>query len=122
MRGKRPSLGAIVWWAILSALVLCSTPRPAQAQANPQSKAERKPSSITGCIDEENGRYVLVDDRELKPVADLEADGFPQEGFAKYLGKKVSVRGTSSPGEIRPLVKVRSIEPISETCAPQQHP
>ena len=77
---------------------------------------------MTGCIDEDNGRYILVDDRELKPIADLQAEGFPTEGFAKHVGHKVIVRGISSPGENRPLFKVRSIETVSETCAPQQHP
>lgn len=77
---------------------------------------------MTGCIDEDSGRYILVDDRELKPIADLQAEGFPTEGFAKHVGHKVIVRGISSPGEIRPLFKVRSIETVSETCAPQQHP
>jgi hypothetical protein len=76
---------------------------------------------MTGCIDEDNGRYILVDEKELKPIADLEADGFPTEGFAKHMGHKVTVRGTSNPGPARPLFKVRSIETISETCAPQQN-
>ena len=64
---------------------------------------------------------MLVDDRELKPIADLMADGFPTEGFAKHMGHKVTVRGESTPGEARPLFKVRSIETVSETCAPQQY-
>jgi hypothetical protein len=51
-------------------------------------------------------------------VADLEADGFPTEGFAKHVGHKVTVRGTSNPANTRPVFKVRSIETISETCAP----
>ena len=77
---------------------------------------------MTGCIDEDNGSYLLVDDRDLKPIADLEADGFPPEEFARYMGHKVTVRATSKPGAARPLFKVRSIETVSETCAPQQNP
>jgi hypothetical protein len=122
MRGLTKSLGVVSsCWAILSAaLVAGITPRPICAQTNPQSKTAPKTTSISGCIDEDNGRYILVDDRELKPIADLEADGFPTEGFAKHMGHKVIVRGTSNPGEIRPLFKVRSIETVSETCAPQK--
>ena len=60
----------------------------------------------------------LVDDRNLSPAADLEADGFPTEGFAKHVGHKVTVRGTSSSGSTRPVFKVRSIDTLSETCAP----
>src|ERR1039458_6358414 len=75
-------------------------------------------SSLTGCVDEKEGHYILVDDRSLSPVADLEADGFPTEGFAKHVGHKVTVRGTSSSGSTRPVFKVRTIETLSETCAP----
>jgi len=123
MRGVIKSLGVTVRWAVLSAIVVAGyAPRPIFAQTDPQTKPADKTASMTGCIDEDNGRYILVDDRELKPIADLQAEGFPTEGFAKHVGHKVIVRGISSPGENRPLFKVRSIETVSETCAPQQHP
>jgi hypothetical protein len=50
-------------------------------------------------------------------IANLAADGFPAEGFAKHVGHKVTVRGTVSSGGSRPIFKVRTIETISETCA-----
>jgi hypothetical protein len=50
----------------------------------------------------------------------LVADGFPTEGFAKHVGHKVTVRGISSSGGTRPAMKVRSIETVSDNCAPQQ--
>ena len=83
------------------------------------SKAKDSGASLTGCIDEQNGQYVMINDRTLDPIADLQAEGFDTEGFAKHVGHKVTVRGSSSPGEIRPLFKVRSIEAVSDTCAPQ---
>ena len=87
-----------------------------KAQTGKKQAASR--SSLTGCVDQKEGHYILVDDRNLSPVADLEADGFRTEGFAKHVGHKVTVRGTSSSGSTRPVFKVRSIETISETCAP----
>jgi hypothetical protein len=90
-----------------------------QDQKQKQSKSKDSGASLTGCIDEQNGRYVMISDRTLDPIADLEAEGFETEGFAKHVGHKVTVRGTSNPGETRPLFKVRSIEAISDTCAPQ---
>jgi hypothetical protein len=56
----------------------------------------------------------------MNPVANLEADGFETEGFAKHVGHKVTVRGTSNPGGAVPVFKVRSIETVSDACAPQQ--
>lgn len=97
-------------------------PKPQNAPQNePKDTAKPPATSLTGCVDEQEGRYILTDDRELTPIANLEADGFPQEGFAKHMGHKVTVRGTSSPGDPRPTFKVRSITMVSETCAPQQH-
>jgi hypothetical protein len=91
-----------------------------KSNAAPQKKRSPE-TSMTGCIDQQAGQYVLVDDHGLKRIADLEAEGFPTEGFAKHLGHKVVVRGTSSAGEKQPLMKVRTIETVSETCAPQKN-
>lgn len=92
----------------------------AQERKQP-TKSAAKPAgtSLTGCVDEQEGRYVLVDDRTLSPIADLAAEGFPQEGFAKHLGHKVTVRGTSNPGGTRPLFRVRSVEAVSDVCSPE---
>jgi hypothetical protein len=117
----RPAL--LVISTVLAVLVPSAALLTAQAP-NSQKKVQdsKKPaasgSSLTGCVDEKEGRYILVDDRNLNPVADLEADGFPAEGFAKHVGHKVTVRGTSNSGSTRPVFKVRSIETVSETCAP----
>ena len=94
-------------------------PKSRQDQKQKQSKAKDGGASLTGCIDEQNGHYVMISDRTRDPIADLEAEGFESEGFAKHVGHKVTVRGTSNPGESRPLFKVRSIETVSDTCAPQ---
>ena len=84
-----------------------------------QQKKKPEGASLTGCVDQQEGQYVLVNDRDLNVVASLEAEGFPTEGFAKHVGHKVTVRGISNPSGVRPVFKVRTIETISETCAPQ---
>jgi len=91
-----------------------------EKQAAPTQERKAKTDSLTGCIDEQEGRYVLVDARTMNVVSALEADGFPTEGFAKHVGHKVTVRGTSSPAGALPIFKVRGIETVSDTCAPQQ--
>ena len=93
---------------------------PGQQENAPKQDTKAKGTTFTGCVDEQEGRYVLTDDRDLNAIANLVADGFPQEGFAKHMGHKVTVRGTSSPGDPHPTIKVRSITTVSETCAPQR--
>jgi hypothetical protein len=115
--------------AVLGLLLAGLAPLMPAVAASPSAespKAERKAKSpdrvaaLTGCVDEREGRYVLTGDRELKVIADLEADGFPTEGFAKYLGKKVTVRGRQIAGDGRPLVRVRSVAIVSDTCTRSQ--
>jgi hypothetical protein len=91
-----------------------------QKQDSPKKEQKARMDSLTGCIDQQDGRYVLVNDHTLSPVAVLEADGFATEGFAKHMGHKVTVRGVSSPAGAVPIFKVRGIETISDICAPQQ--
>jgi hypothetical protein len=91
-----------------------------ERKQSPKSENKEKGTALTGCVDEQEGHYVLIDDRNLSPIANLEAEGFPTESFAKHLGHKVTVRGTSSSGGARPTFKVRSIETVSENCEPHQ--
>ena len=90
-----------------------------QSEKKPPAKSKSSSASMTGCIDEQDGHYLLLDDRTRDPIANLEAEGFETEGFAKHVGQKVTIRGTSSPGETRPIFRVRSIETVSDTCGAQ---
>jgi hypothetical protein len=68
------------------------------SQGAPTSKAAPAPQqSWTGCIDEQSGHYVLLDDQMLK-IAGLQSAGAEKDVFAKYLGHKVQVKGTKSAG------------------------
>ncbi len=89
-------------------------------ESKEKAPAKEAPASLTGCVDEQEGSYVLLSDRTMNPIASLEADGFPKEGFAKHVGHKVTVRGTSNPQGALPLFKVRTIETVSDTCTPQR--
>jgi len=126
-------IGAVMirgaWIALLAVSTVCS---PLNAQSNvamdrrqeqqpktdpePKSGVKGQVASLTGCVDEQEGKWVLVNDQTMAVIADLAADGFPKEAFAKHMGHKVTVRGTRSSEGQRPVFKVRSIETISDTC------
>src|ERR1039457_3430090 len=118
MRLQPAALAILTVFAGLASAADLSAAQSPQKEVQDGKKKAESESSLSGCVDEREGRYILVDDRSLSPVADLEADGFPTEGFAKHMGHKVTVRGTSSSGSTRPVFKVRSIDTLSETCAP----
>ena len=107
---------------MLSAIFVIGSSAAALAEQEPQPQKESKSqsASMTGCVDEQNGRYVLTNDTDLALIAILEADGFPTEAFAKHLGHKVTVRGTVIPGGTQPTFKVRSVAAVSDTCSPSQ--
>jgi hypothetical protein len=112
-----------VLFTVLAVTLQCSAnAAQSKEQSKKPAKQEQKTTTMTGCVDEQQGHYVLVDDHSLARVADLEADGFPNEGFAKHMGHKVTVRGISTTNGARPLFKVRTVETVSETCAPQPAP
>ena len=118
----RPALLARITLVVLVPLtgLFASQESGSHSPAPADKRHAASKASLTGCVDEKEGRYVLVDDRNLDLVAVLEADGFPTESFAKHVGHKVTVKGTSSPGTTYPVFKVRSIETLSDTCAPTQ--
>jgi len=91
--------------------------QPARQKKQPDGKTQ---ASLTGCVDEQDGQYVLIQEQSRSLIAQLEADGFPTEGFAKHLGHKVTVRGTShSSGGDRPVFRVRSVEALTDACGPE---
>ena len=106
------SVSPLMWFAPVAAA-------QEKQQSTKQKKAPPKASgsSMSGCVDQQDGQYVLIDEQSRSPIAHLEADGFPTEGFAKHVGQKVTVRGTSvAGGAERPVFKVRSIEKLSDSC------
>lgn len=90
------------------------------AAAGAEQKRSAAKDSLTGCVDERDGQYVLTTDTDVKPVARLEpAAGSPEDNFAKHVGHKVTVRGKLSQQEgTLPVMRVESITVVSEKCAP----
>jgi hypothetical protein len=112
-------------WAVFAGFGLVAladekSPRDGtQKKAAPKSKSSRQ-ESLTGCVDEQDGKYVLLDDKMLKKVANLEtAIASSEDVFAKHLGHKVIVKGSRVP-EQEAVFKVASIEDVAAVCAPAQ--
>jgi len=105
---------------VLTAAALDSAEQQQQEknrQTPPKSAAAT--GSMTGCVDQQDGKYVLLNNRNMELLANLEAEGFPEEGFAKHVGNIVTVRGTVNSNGPRPLFKVRSIEKMRDGCKGQ---
>jgi hypothetical protein len=88
--------------------------KPSQGAATNKSVPAAQ-QSLTGCIDEQYGQYVLLDDQMLK-ITSLQSAGSEKEVFAKYLGHKVQVKGTKSSGPKATFI-VTGIEQIADNCS-----
>jgi hypothetical protein len=121
---RRAAITALGIYASLNLSYAQSNPAMTSSQ-NQQPKTESKDKADTkdqtaalmGCVDEQDGKWVLVNDQTMAIIATLAADGFPLEAFAKFMGHKVNVRGTVIPGGSSSTFKVREIKSISDTCA-----
>jgi hypothetical protein len=85
-----------------------------------QTGETRKPGkeSLTGCVDERDGQYVLTNDTNLQTVARLQPEaGTADDNFAKHVGHKVTVQGKLSREDAPPVMTVQSVVPVSDTCA-----
>lgn len=104
--------------ALLLLVVSVAVAAPQSGKSQPAAK-----SSLTGCIDERNGQYVLTNDTDLQPTASLKpAAGSPEDNFARHMGHKVTVRGVLSNQTPLPVMTVDRVDTISETCAPSGAP
>lgn len=122
MQRRVTPLFLMIGLSLLSLPVAGIPQEPPTKQAKQPKKAEPKTATtLSGCVDEQDGQYVLIHDQTRNLIATLEAEGFPTENFAKHLGHKVTVRGTSNPNGAHPVFKVRSVDPVSDTCGSQQH-
>lgn len=110
---------------LMPAVVLAGMPGPFaddQKDRPKRGQTQRRggDASLTGCVDQVEGQYMLVEQQSLKRLAALRAETFEQEGFAKHLGQKVTVQGRLSSEEGRPVMRVRSVKTVSEVCSAPQ--
>jgi hypothetical protein len=75
-----------------------------------------KDQSLTGCVDQQNGRYVIRD-AQTSQILNLQSPGSDDDTwFARYVGHKAEVSGSSSSGTLR----VSHIQQVADMCGTGQ--
>jgi hypothetical protein len=92
-----------------------SAEKPKEDTPLANKTATRVKKFLTGCVDEQDGQYVLLDE-QLGRITKLQSGGSDDETFARYLGSKVQVTGTRSSTPNGPL-KVATIKQVADSCA-----
>jgi len=77
--------------------------------------ANRVKQFLTGCVDEQDGQYVLLDE-QLGRITKLKSEGSDNDTFARYVGTRVQITGTR-PSTQNGLFKVVSIKQVADSCA-----
>jgi hypothetical protein len=103
----------VVLLGVLICLAAQAAGRPGQGATTSES-VSTAPQTLTGCVDERNGQYVLLDN-QMRKIARLQPAGPDKEVFAKHLGRMVKVRGTKSAGQ-NDTFTVTGIEQIPGNC------
>ena len=102
----------------LGFLVLAMSLSAVAFQGSKTRKSAAK-DSLTGCVDQRDGQYVLTNDTNLQPIARLQpAAGSADDNFARHMGEKVTVKGRVEKGDPLDLITVQSVETVSQSCAP----
>jgi len=105
----------VVLPGVLFCLASGAGDKPSQVDApSMDQSAAMAQGSLTGCIDEQDGRYVLLDDHMVK-ITNLESAGSDREVFAKHVGRMVRVRGSKSSG-LTGTFKVTGIQRLEGSC------
>jgi hypothetical protein len=105
----------VVLLGALICLVAQAAGKPSHGVPTMEQSASKVQQSLTGCIDEQDGQYVLLDD-QMRKITRLQSAGSDKDVFAKYLGSMVQVSGTKS-FEQTATFKVTSIKQVAGNCA-----
>jgi hypothetical protein len=54
---------------------------------------ETATKTLTGIVDQHEGKFVLADEEEIRPIAVLRGRGFKDTNFARFVGLRVQVSG-----------------------------
>jgi hypothetical protein len=91
-----------------------------EQRKTPKARRNSGETTLTGCVDQKDGQYVLTEDTTLRTIAELRAASSNQDSFARHLGHRVTVRGELVSDGGRPWMRVRSLETVSQSCTPPQ--
>ena len=98
-------------------LALAAFPDQQTPGSNPQSRPPKPKRAVetvlTGCLDQRGETYVLSSTSNMSKTTTLKGKTFSDDNFARYVGKKVSVRGTMR----SEALEVSAVEKLADTCS-----
>ena len=97
--------------SVLLALTLFASPD--QDRKKSPAPSQRAQTELTGCIDERGEDYVLTSPSDMRVLARLKGQGFSDDNFARYIGRKVKVQGRSTGG----VFEVVKITKLADSCS-----
>ena len=114
---------------LLGALLCLGAEAPAQTKSQDAKQATKSTQSanrmkrttanssgsFVGCVDEQDGKYVLLDEQMRRYITLQPAGTDADSAFARFVGHKVQVSGAQPAGEAN-TVKVEHIGAVASMC------
>jgi hypothetical protein len=96
----------------LSAAVLAQTNNNNTAQSANRVKTGTPNQAVTGCVDEQNGHYVLRDERTNQLIVLKPPSANADDDFARFVGHQAQASGTMEGGTLT----VTNISKYADMC------
>ena len=97
--------------ALFLAFTLSAAPDKASKKSDP-TNSKNVATEVSGCLDQSGEQYVLKSETDMTVVTKLKGKGFSDDNFARYVGQKVTVHGTTKGG----VFEVVKVTKLAETC------
>lgn len=75
-----------------------------------QKNRQTASSAMTGCVDQRNDEFILVECGDMTMRAVLRGQGFSDDNFARFVGLRVKVEGRMDRKGDVPLIHVTRID------------
>jgi hypothetical protein len=85
-----------------------------QQQDNKETRARTEATTLTGVIDQKDGKYVVLTQDSVEPKAMLRAQGFKETNFARFVGVTVRMQGRMTQEEGRDVFVVSRLADIEK--------
>jgi hypothetical protein len=86
-----------------------------QVAPNKQQKSTTQTvRAITGVVDQVQGSFVISDLQTMQTIALLKGEGFSDDNFARFVGRKVRVRGRIVSDRDQPVLRVKNLSDIEQ--------
>ena len=82
-----------------------------------QEHAVQHSETIVGLVDQTGNDFVIASEDGMRPIAKLEAVGFSNDNFARFVGARVRAKGELTRTDKGPVLRISSLDDVVKVRA-----